>query len=291
VSYETISLLGYASDLGGANRGSSKGPETLKNSTVFSGMNVEWKAILSPDIALSTKTKIIHQLNNELSILTANYTTEKKFFTVFGGDHSSAIGTWSGVADAKQASGPIGLIWVDAHLDSNTPETSPSGNLHGMPLACLLGYGDPLMTHIRNPNPKLKPENVCMIGMRSYEQGELDLLNKLNVKIFFMDEVKQRGLESIFAEAIQIVTKQTSGYGITIDIDSIDPADAPGTGTPEPDGIRAQQLIQVLTMLANDSRLIGAEIVEFDPSRDKNHITEKLIARMLAAITLGNVNS
>lgn len=286
--HEKISLFGYASGIAGARAGSEKGPQILKDSPFWtnSKLHLDWQAMLKADSTLS-KLATVKQLCEMLSLLTANSAIEKKFFTVFGGDHSSAIGTWSGVSHAKKASGSIGLIWVDAHMDSHTPETSQSGNIHGMPLACLLGYGDSALTHLLNPESKLKPENVCLIGIRSYETGEMELLKKLGVRIFYIDEVKQRGMDAVMKEAITIVKRNTVGYGITIDIDGIDPKDAPGTGTREPNGIPGQALCEALTLVANDADLLGAEIVEFDPSRDQDHLTEKLIIQMLQAICLG----
>lgn len=294
MSHESINFLGYASDIAGANRGSGEGPVLLQTSPYLSALNslgiqFNWEALLKPDLTHSSKLAIVHFICKSLGELTAKNVSENNFFTVFGGDHTSAIGTWSGVSYAKKQSGPIGLIWIDAHLDSHTPQTSETGNLHGMPLACLLGYGDSSLTQLFKLDANLLPENVCLIGIRSFEPPELELLRSLNVRIFFMDEVKERGIQDVLAEAIEIVNKNTSCYGITIDIDSIDPIDAPGTGVAEPDGIKGEELCQALTQVADDKRLIGAEIVEFDPKRDKNHLTEKLIARMLTAITLGTL--
>lgn len=288
MSHDSVRLFAYASDIAGASPGSSAGPLVLKKSSFLSQLNVDmdWQAVLEPDHASPSKTIIVEQLCQKLSLLTEASVIANKFFIVIGGDHTSAIGTWSGAAYANKDK-DMGLIWVDAHLDSHTPLTSPSGNLHGMPLACLLGYGDAELINLHGPSPKLKPENICLIGIRSYEPGELQLLQNLNVRIYFMDEVKQRGLKTVMQEAIERVNRHTSCYGISIDVDSIDPHDAPGTGVAEHDGIRGDELCEALALLATDKRLIGAEIVEFDPARDINHLTEKLIVQMLSAITKG----
>ncbi len=287
--HNKVNVIGYASDIAGAIPGGAEGPMQLKRSAFWPEINVQfdWQAMLQPDPSLPSTLRQVTKICQELSMLTVTSVIEKKFFTVFGGDHTAAVGTWSGVSYAKNADGPIGLIWIDAHLDSHTMETSETGNLHGMPLACLLGHGISELTHILNSKPKLKPENICLIGIRSYEQGEFDLLKKLNVRIFFMEEVQQKGLDAVMQEAIVHVNKNTSCYGITIDIDGIDPLDAPGTGVAEENGIRADDMCRALTLLANDSRLIGAEIVEFDPVHDKDHMTEKLVFRMLTAILTG----
>jgi arginase len=288
-----IHLLGYACGVASADPGTAEGPLVLQNSAYLAELSqrfdLRWEPLVK-SLKGHTETKLTATAAacSDLAKLTARVVREGLFFNVFGGDHSSAIGTWSGVANAKRDEGDIGLIWVDAHMDSHVPETSSTGNIHGMPVACLLGYGSKSLTEIMDSQPKLKPENLCLIGIRSYEPGEAALLKKLNVKVFFMDDINSRGLNAIMAEAIAIVTKNTIGYGISIDIDSMDPEDAPGTGVAEANGIRADDLCAALTLLQNDARLLGAEIVEFDPRRDRDQITEKLIPRIMEAIATNN---
>lgn len=287
---KNVYLLGYASGIAGADSGSGDGPLVLQQSPYLTqlskmGLDLHWQAILKPQTDITPKLMVVSRQCQNLSTAVVDLVREKKFFTVLGGDHTCAIGTWSGVHDALKNQGPIGLIWIDAHMDSHTPETSLSGNLHGMPLACLLGYGEPALTQISNAAPKLKPEHVCLIGVRSFEEGEAKLLQRLKVRVFFMDEIKQRGLEAVMRDAIQIVTQGTVGFGLSLDIDSMDPQDAPGTGVTEQDGIRGDDLCRALKILAKPN-LIGVEIAEFDPHHDQNHLTEKLIAQLMEAITL-----
>ena len=153
-----------------------------------------------------------------------------------------------------------------------------------MPLACLLGEGDPTLTSLLNEGPKIRAENVCLIGARSYESAEIALLNRLNVRIYFMEDVKARGFENILQEAVKQVSQRTAGYGISLDLDSVDPREAPGVDVPEPDGIHAADLLKGLAQIAADPKLIATEIVEFDPSRDKNHQTEKLVVDLLKTL-------
>ena len=289
---EKLFLLGYASGIAGARAGSAKAPAVLQKSSYLSnlhqqGIHLQWEKIIAPDKSDRSVLVKVTQMCEQLGEATANLASEQKRFLVLAGDHTSAIGTWSGVAYAKRGEGDVGLIWIDAHMDSNTPETTHTGNLHGMPLACLLGYGDKSLTRICDNLPKIKPENICLIGIRSYDQGEADLLNGLNVKIFYMEDIVRHGMLAVLQEAIQTVTRHTTCYGISIDIDSMDPMDAPGTGVREPGGIAASELCSGLTVLATDSRLAGMEIVEFDPDQDHNQQTEKLIPKLIAAITLG----
>ncbi len=291
---KSLHLLGYASDIAGAVPGSGDGPKTLQHSLYLSqlvdqGLHLNWEEILLSKKPNDSVLSQVEQLCGQLAQCTAQLTTEKKPFVVFGGDHSSAIGTWSGVAHAKRKEGSLGLIWIDAHMDSHTPETTPSGNIHGMPVACLLGRGETSLTELCDHLPKIDPENICLIGIRSYESGELNLLQKLNVRIFYIDEVKQRGMAAVLKDAVKIVTRNTVAYGMSIDIDSLDPNDAPGTGTPELNGIPAKELCGALSELVKDSRLIGLEIAEFDPSRDRDHKTEKVIMSLISAVTVGKV--
>lgn len=289
---KSLYLIGYASGIAGADANSGKGPLVIQHSPYLSllrdqHINFKWQEMVQSKPTNASTLSQVAALCQQLAQSTAQLTREEKPFVVFGGDHTSAIGTWSGVASAKREEGDIGLIWIDAHMDSHTPESTLSGNLHGMPVACLLGQGNPSLTTIGDHLPKIKPENMCLIGIRSYEDAELALLEKLKVKIFYMEEVNQRGMSAILQEAIAKVTKNTTGYGISIDIDSMDPKEAPGTGVAEPNGIRANDLCSALTLVANDKELIGAEIVEFDPVRDREQVTEKIIIKLISALTLG----
>ncbi len=292
-----INLIGYASGIGAAEPGSGDGPIVLAESPYLSDLNsqgikLQWEKMLTlPKSNENSKLNLVTHLSTQLATTTCENAKNKQFFIVLGGDHSSAIGTWSGASHALKSQGEIGLIWIDAHMDSHTYETTPSENIHGMPLACLLGHGAPSLTHILNNEPKLNPKNVCMIGVRSFEKGEEELLKKLQVKIFFMDEVKQRGLDIVMQEAVKIVSANTVGFGLTIDLDSVDPSDAPGTGAAEPDGLLAKELYQALSKMANKSNLIGAEIAEFDPHLDREQKTEKLVSKMIEAIVKTNINT
>ena len=180
--------------------------------------------------------------------------------------------------------GPIGLIWFDAHMDSHTHETTPSHNIHGMPLAALLGQGVPQLTHILTTQAKLLPQNIVLIGARSYEDEEHALLQRLKVRIFYMEEILQRGIGPVLSEAIDHVTKNTAGFGISIDIDGIDPIDAPGVGVPEADGVNAAEFLNSLELIRNHPAFLAAEIVELNPSLDIEGKTVKLAADMIKVL-------
>jgi len=255
-------MFAYASGIGGANPHCGEGPLVLP---------IQWDAVFAP--ASSIPALEVKRMTEALAVKTEECIQKKEFFIVVGGDHTSAMGTWRGVA--KGLFGPLGLIWIDAHMDSHTLETSLSQRLHGMPLASLLGYGD---------KASIDPENLCLIGVRSYEEGEAALLKKLKVRIYFMEEVKERGLAVVFKEALQKITKNTVAYGISVDIDSIDPSEAPGVDVPESDGLLPKELIPLLKEVSTDPRLIGAEIVEFDPTQDQEQKTQKLVMQLIESL-------
>ncbi|MCY0389211.1 arginase [Robbsia sp. Bb-Pol-6] len=210
-----------------------------------------------------------------------------RFPLVLGGDHSCAVGTWSGIADAWHATGRIGLIWIDAHLDSHTPQTSDSQAPHGMPLAALLGHGAPALTDLYDWRAKLLPQHVVVIGARSYEPGEMALLQRLGVRVMDIDEVERRGLNACVAEAIDIVSRGTHGYGVTFDLDAIDPGDVSAVGSPEARGIGADAAVAALRGFAGDARLLGFELVEYNPELDDAARRGAAVCRELVMAALG----
>jgi arginase len=286
---EKIQLIGYASSAGSRNPDCALGPEALKTHPEwFDGVSVpvDWYHTLYNPYPQYTKlaaAPIIHSLNAQLAVHVAELSKNQQRFCVLGGDHSCAIGTWSGVASAYRNQGDLGLIWIDAHLDSHTPETSSTKNLHGMPAAHLLGQGLPALAHLMDEFPKLKPTNLCFIGARSYEEGELSLLHKLGVKIYFMADVKKQGIDKILSDALSHLRKQTYGIGISLDLDAIDPHDAPGVDYREPDGIAAKDLIQALHCMQKE-KVLGLEIVEYNPVKDEDYKTARLIPKIINAI-------
>ena len=195
-----------------------------------------------------------------------------RFPLVFGGEHTIATGTWAGVADALGARGRFGLIWIDAHMDGHTPETTVTGNLHGMALASLLGLGDHALAS--RCGRVLAPEHVCLIGVRSFEPGEAETFRRLGVRVIRMEEVHARGLRTTMDEALRIATTGTTGFGVSLDLDVLDPDEAPGVGLREPDGLHAPTLRRALAPVFSHPRLAAFEIVEFNPSSDDGRTAE-----------------
>ncbi|MFN3234664.1 MAG: arginase [Gammaproteobacteria bacterium] len=286
-----LQLVGAALGIGGLDKRSVDAADAVQRSQYFNllnqnGIDAQWLTTIREN-ATSDKLETIHEFCKDLANTTEKLIKEKQKFCVIGGDHSLAVGTWSGVEHALEPHGSLGLIWIDAHKDAHTFETSETGNIHGMPVASLLGHGDDKLTKILSDHTKLKPENLCIIGARCYELAEHELLESLNVKVYHMPEVLERGVVEVLEEARQLVSQNTAGYGISLDLDGIDPEDAPGVGTPEEGGIPAKDLLKAFSHINNDANLVGFEIVEYNPHLDIDHKTEKLIIELIAALTKG----
>jgi len=245
-----------------------------------SGIPAQWHATLRASRSLSPLEATRH-----LAALQAQHVQRLlrggHFPLVLGGDHSCGIGTWSGAARAVRPRGPLGLVWIDAHMDAHVPATSPTGNLHGMPLACLLGEGDSRLSTLADA-PALRPEHLCLVGIRSYEDGEAALLSRLGVRVIHIEEIERRGLAAALDEAVAIATRGTAGFGLSIDLDALDPAHAPGVGTPVEGGLDAAALLASLSAHAGDPRLCALEIAEYNPVHDDGR-TAALAMRIASA--------
>lgn len=284
-----INLVGYASGIAANNIDCALGPWYLYyHPALFydAGVDVKWHKIVETasikrgmDVLPLVTTKV-----HELGLTVMPFASSHAPFCVLGGDHSSAIGTWSAVAHVNRNQGDIGLIWIDAHMDSHTPTSSETKNIHGMPLAHLLGEGSPDFVQLFDNFPAVKPENICLIGVRSYETGEKEILERLGVKVIKMEEIGQRGLEAVLIEAFAYVSQTTCGVGISLDLDGIDPNDAPGVGCPEPNGIKGHELVNALKKICSEQSILGLEIVEYNPLRDLDRQTAKLAVELLHAI-------
>ncbi len=196
---------------------------------------------------------------------------------VLGGDHSVAVGTVAGISEHfRKTGGRVGLIWIDAHADMNTPETSPSGNVHGMPLACCIGIGPPELTHLYGFAPKVRPENVALVGIRSVDDRERRLVQDSGVHAFTMRDIDERGLRVVMQDAIRVASTGTVGFHVSFDIDSVDPLEAPGVGTPVKGGITYREAHLAMETLCDCKNMTSMEIVEVNPVIDKANQTALL---------------
>jgi len=203
---------------------------------------------------------------------------------VLGGDHSIAVGTVSGMSrHFRKAQLPMGLIWIDAHADMNTPGTTPSGNVHGMPLACCIGLGPDELTRIGGSAPQVAPGSVALIGLRSIDDVERFNVRGAGVHPFTMRDIDERGLPAVMRDALQIVTAGTAGFHLSFDMDAVDPDEAPGVGTPVRGGITYREAHTAMEILCDSGRMTSLEMVEVNPVLDEANRTAQLAVELITS--------
>ena len=280
-----VRVVGVACGSGAPDPRCAQGPGALRKHGLVAqlrraGMDAAWSATIPAPSEGETMT-VVAAVAESLSARTEELVTRGRIPVVLGGDHSCAVGTWKGVANGL-APTSLGLVWIDAHMDAHTEQTSMSGYVHGMPLACLLGEGDPRLTGIAG-GTQLDPRRICLVGVRSFETGEAARLRRLGVRVFFMHEVQRRGLQEVMKEAIAIAGAGGK-YGISLDLDAVDPRDAPGVGSPEAGGIRGSDLLHALARYGRGPALAGLEITEYNPERDRDGRTARLVTATIQTL-------
>ncbi|HYF52410.1 MAG TPA: arginase [Planctomycetota bacterium] len=201
---------------------------------------------------------------------------------VLGGDHSIAMGSLGGVARyAKKTRQRIGLLWVDAHGDCNTPETSPSGNIHGMPMAAALGFGVDLLKNLAGIAPMIEPQRSVLLGARDLDPGERENIRKFGIHVLTMRQIDERGVSECMREALDIVAEGCDGFHLSFDIDSLDPSVAPGVGTPVSGGLTIREAHLIMEMVADSQKMISCDLVEVNPTLDQRNMTAHLASELL----------
>jgi arginase len=201
---------------------------------------------------------------------------------VLGGDHSIAAGTVAGVShNFRQKNQKIGLLWIDAHADMNTPESSPSGNVHGMPLACCTGVGPDALTRLFGYAPKVDPRNTVLIGIRDVDEMERIHVRDIGVRAFTMRDLDERGMRSVMDEAIGIATDGTAGFHLSLDLDFVDPEHAPGVGTPVRGGATYREAHLAMELINDTGRMLSMEVVEVNPILDHLNRTADLAVELI----------
>jgi len=196
---------------------------------------------------------------------------------VLGGDHSIAAGAVTGVAaHFRKAKKQIGYIWLDAHGDMNTPESSPSGNVHGMPLAAVMGYGAPELVDLLGFKPKVEPQNIVLVGVRDLDLQERRLVKKSGVRVFTMRDIDERGMREVMSDALKYAMDDTAGIAVSLDMDFVDPSDAPGVGTPVRGGVTYREAHLAMEMIADTESMVSLEVVEINPILDEHNRTALL---------------
>jgi len=300
VKQSHIAIIGAPMDLGAGRRGVDMGPSALRlaglNEKLTSlGYEVEDLGNVLVDQPESLPVgnlgarylpQIAHTCTR-LAEMVEQAAGDGRVPVVLGGDHSIAIGTVSGMSRHFRKAGlKLGLIWIDAHADMNTPATSPSGNVHGMPLACCIGLGPQELTTIGGSAPQVEPTSVALIGLRSVDDIERFNVREAGVHPFTMRDIDERGLRAVILEAIDIVTAGTAGFHLSFDMDAVDPREAPGVGTPVRGGITYREAHLAMELMGDSGRMTSLEIVEVNPVLDEANRTA-LLAVELATSALG----
>jgi arginase len=293
-----IKIIGVPLDLGAAHRGVDMGPSAVR----VAGLEARLEALGhevndSGNIAVAVaETRHAGEQNARyLNEITETCThaadavlrslEEGMTPVVLGGDHSVAAGTVSGVAEFyRRENKKIGLIWIDAHSDINTPETSPSGNVHGMPLAALLGLGPESLANIFGFSPKIAPENTVLIGVRDIDATEKENIRRAGItEVYTMRDIDERGMRTVMEEALRAAGRGTAGYHVSLDMDWIDPEDAPGVGTPVRGGATYREAHLAMEIIADHGRMLSFEIVEVNPVIDERNRTADLAVELISS--------
>ena len=282
-------------DLGQTRRGVDMGPSAIRYAGVSERLEslnyvvhdegdirVEIKERAQSDTESNLKNlKAVADGNEKLSQKVDEAIRSNRFPLVFGGDHSIAIGTLAGVSKHYKN---LGVIWYDAHGDLNTAETSPSGNIHGMPLAVSLGIGHPTLTNIGGYCPKVKPENIVIIGARSLDEGERILIKENGIKVYTMHEVDRLGMTKVMEETISYLKERTDGVHLSLDLDGLDPEAAPGVGTPVAGGLSYRESHLAMEMLSESNIITSAEFVEINPILDEKNKTADVAVALMSSL-------
>ncbi len=280
-----IHVLGVPMDLGSGRRGVDMGPSAIRIAGISDRLKELGNKIIDDgDIDIKNMEEIrvgdpraryLKEIARASKILAAK--TEKilrngHFPLVLGGDHSIAVGSISGVAAfAKRKRKKIGVLWVDAHGDMNTPATSPSGNVHGMPLASLLGHGPGDLKKVGGNYEKVKPENVALVGVRSLDDGERKLIEQTGVNVYTMSDIDKQGIHRVMKRAISKVTNGTDFVHVSFDLDAVDPTISPGVGTPVKGGLDYREAHLIMELMCESKIMTSLEIVEVNPILDEHN--------------------
>ncbi|MEE8349582.1 MAG: arginase [Acidobacteriota bacterium] len=294
---KAVRIIGVPMDLGAGRRGVDMGPSAIRiggihgalvrmNAGVEDGGNVE---VMIPEAADRGEQKQVFlneiaRICRTLSNLVAETLEQEKFPLTLGGDHSLAAGSIAGTsAYFRNQNKKIGLIWVDAHADMNVPETSPSGNVHGMPLAALMGLGPRELRDIADFSPKVNSENTVVIGARSIDLREKINIEKAGLRVITMKEVDMRGMTSVMEEALERACDGTEGFHCSLDLDVVDPQVAPGVGTPVRGGITYRESHLAMEILADSGKLLALDCVEVNPVLDTENATGSLAVELICS--------
>ena len=294
-----VGFLGVPMDLGGGRRGVDMGPSAIRIAGLgkkIQELGHEFEDLGNVPVLRSDtkepkdqKAKYLDSIANccrRLKGRVERLVEEGGFPLVVGGDHSIACGTVAGLSNVyARKKKKIGLIWFDAHADMNTPETSPTGNVHGMPLASIMGYGPDALTRLGERFPMVEPDKAVLIGARDVDPGERALAKECGITVYSMRELDILGMDRVMKEALSIVTRGTAGFHLSFDMDGLDPYEAPGVGTPVTGGVTQREGHLLLEHAAESGKLLGLEFTEINPILDERNRT----AQMAVALVLSGL--
>jgi arginase len=290
-----VTIIGVLMDLGADRRGVDMGPSAIRVAGLnerLAGLGYEVIdagniSVRNPEMMQITdrKLKYLSEITGACLTLASQVETtldEGGIPIILGGDHSIAIGSVSGLAAFHhKREHRVGVIWFDAHGDMNTPETSPSGNIHGMPFAAILGHGAPELTHIAGFAPKVYPEDCVLIGARSVDPEEAVALKNSGVRVITMRELDERGMSAVMDEAMWLASRRTAGFHVTMDMDFVDPDFAPGVGTPVPGGPTYRESHLAMEKVADSGKMLSFELTEINPVLDISNKTAELGVQLI----------
>lgn len=290
-----MAIVGVPLDLGAGRRGVDMGPSAIRTAGLnarleglgyrvedLGNIGVEQPESSKPGSASARFLSAIATTCTELAARIEKAASQGKIPLVLGGDHSIAVGTFGGMAEAwKQRGQKLGIIWMDAHTDMNTPGTSPSGNVHGMPLACLVGTGPRALTHLNGWGPKADPKNVALIGIRDVDLDERPLVRRSGVRVFTMRDIDERGMRAVMHDALAVAGEGTDGIHLSLDMDGVDPREAPGVGTPVRGGFSYREAHLAMEIVADSRLMRSMEVVEVNPILDESNRTALLAVELV----------
>lgn len=291
----TVGVVGVPLDLGAGRRGTDMGPSAVR----IAGLNARLEAlgvsvrdlgyiaVAAPEtrqpgdeslrFGREIQRTCLRLRDRVKAALDAGATP-----LTLGGDHSLAMGSVAGsAAHVAERGGSLGLLWVDAHADLNTPETSPSGNVHGMPLAVVLGRGHPMLLEIGRSRPVVRADRSVLLGVRSVDEGERKRIRDLGLAVYSMKDLDERGVSACMREALARVTAGTSGFHLSLDMDALDPEVAPGVGTPVPGGLTYREAHLACELVAESRRLVSMDVVEVNPILDERNRTADVAVELV----------
>jgi arginase len=291
-----IAIIGAPLDLGQGRRGVDMGPSALRVAGVGKRLGALGYDVTDlgnipvaqaeslPDTGPKDARYLaqIAESCERLGQLVAESLAKGQVPLVLGGDHSIAAGTTAGVSQFfRQSNRKIGLLWIDAHADMNTPESSPSGNVHGMPLACCIGRGPDALVDLLGFSPKVDAANVALVGIRDVDEIERGTVAGTGVRAFTMRDIDERGMRAVIDQAIAIASNGTAGFHLSLDMDFVDPQYAPGVGTPVRGGATYREAHLAMELVCDSGRMLSMEVVEVNPVIDEVNRTADLAVELI----------